>query len=574
MNTKKTLEEFISYIKECLKSEDYDNALKALLTAIEVYPDQPPLLINVGNIYKCIGDYKQAENYYKKVLEIKNSKEAHNNLSVVYLETSLLEQSILHAKKAIQIDSNYVEAYYNLALAYEKTGEYKSAKKNIDHILKTDANNPNAIVLLFRILQNTCDWKNLKLIENKLNNMVGVGVEHPFMQISRSEDLETNYKVAKSWARKNSLQFTKQSKLHQTKNNKKVRIGYICGELRDHPTFYLIKNLFKSHNAKKFDIFIFSSYHDIEIKSKLQKNVYEFFDITNNSDAEAIDIINDCNLDILIDLSVVISNNRINILRARPAKKIISYLGFPGTSGYSHYDYLLTDKIVTPIKHQPFYTEKFLFLPNCYQINDGISNFSKTKATKKQHGLPEKDFILACFNQSFKLDKSIFDCWIEILKKLPNSVLWVLEDNEIAKKNLCQYIEKSLINKKRLIFAKRVAREEHLERIKLVDVVLDTRIYNGHTTTTDALQSGIPVVTKTGKHFASRVSSSLLSSLGLNELCCENLEDYKQKVMDICINKKTKLRILKKLTDKKNFEKMHDNKLFAKNLEKVLTQIL
>ena len=279
-------------------------------------------------------------------------------------------------------------------------------------------------------------------------------------------------------------------------------------------------------------------------------------------------------MDILIDLSVVISNNRINILRARPAKKIISYLGFPGTSGYSHYDYLLTDKVVTPMKHQPFYTEKFLFLPNCYQINDGISNFSKTKASKKQHSLPEKAYILACFNQSFKLDKTIFDCWIEILKKLPNSVLWVLEDNEIAKKNIYQYIEKSLINKKRLIFAKRVAREEHLERIKLVDVVLDTRIYNGHTTTTDALQSGIPVVTKTGKHFASRVSSSLLSSLGLNELCCENLEDYKQKVMDICINKKTKLRILKKLTDKKNFEKMHDNKLFAKNLEKVLTQIL
>ena len=191
-------------------------------------------------------------------------------------------------------------------------------------------------------------------------------------------------------------------------------------------------------------------------------------------------------MDILIDLSVVISNNRINILRARPAKKIISYLGFPGTSGYSHYDYLLTDKIVTPIKHQPFYTEKFLFLPNCYQINDGISNLSKTKATKKQYSLPEKAFILACFNQSFKLDKSIFDCWIEILKKLPNSVLWMLEDNEIAKKNLYQYIEKNLIDKKRLIFAKRVAREEHLERIKLVDVVLDTRIYNGHTTTTDA----------------------------------------------------------------------------------------
>ena len=168
----------------------------------------------------------------------------------------------------------------------------------------------------------------------------------------------------------------------------------------------------------------------------------------------------------------------------------------------------------------------------------------------------------------------MFNCWLEILKELDDSVLWLLEDNEIAKKFLHQYVEKNNIDSERLIFAKRIDRKIHLERIKLANVILDTRIYNGHTTTIDALQSGVPVVTKTGNHFASRVSSSLLLSLGLDELCCNNLKDYKQKVIDVCTNKKTMARIFNKLTDKKNYEEIHDNKVFAKKLEKILTKTI
>ena len=582
MNAKKTLEEFISDTKKHLESEEYDSALKILLDAIKVYPNEPSLIINIGNIHKHRGLPRQAENYYKKSLEIKESKEAYNNLSVIYLDANQIELSISHSVKAIEIDANYIDAHYNAALALERTGEYNDAVGHLNFILKIDKNNKKALVILFRIYQNICNWKDMISIQNKLDDMVGNGEEHPFMGVSRSEDLAANFKIASSYANKNYTKFETTSKSGMvgggvevsSPEEEKIKIGYICGEFRNHPTYHLIKNLFKSHNSRKFNIFLFSFRHDEKIKEKLKEDVYKFFDITEITDTSAAEIIKEYKLDVLIDLTVIISRNRINILKAKPAKNIISYLGFPGTSGHNFYDYILTDKIVAPEEHQPFYTEKFLYLPNCYQINDGLSNFSKTKTTRNEHLLPKNSFILACFNQSFKLDKTTFDCWIEILRELPDSILWLLDDNKVAQQNLSNYIKKKNIDEKRLIFAEKLSREKHIERLKLADVALDTRIYNGHTTTIDALQAGIPVVTKTGSHFASRVSTSLLLSLGLDELCCEDLISYKKKVIELCTNEKVRARLLDKLTAKNNFEKIHNNELFAKNLEQTLMGIL
>ena len=582
MNAKKTLEEFISDTKKHLESEEYDSALKILLGAIKIYPNEPSLIINIGNIHKHRGRPRQAENYYKKALEIKESKEAYNNLSVVYLDANALKLSISHSAKAIEIDANYIDAHYNAALALERTEEYNDAKDHINFILKIDKNNKKALVVLFRIYQNICNWKDMISIQNKLDDMVGNGEEHPFVGVSRSEDLAANFKIASSYANKNYTKFETTSKFGMvgggaevsSPEEEKIKIGYICGEFRNHPTYHLIKNLFKSHNSQKFNIFLFSFRHDEKIKEKLKEDVYKFFDITEITDTSAAEIIKEYKLDVLIDLTVIISRNRINILKAKPAKNIISYLGFPGTSGHNFYDYILTDKIVAPEEHQPFYTEKFLYLPNCYQINDGLSNFSKTKTTRNEHLLPKNAFVLACFNQSFKLDKTTFDCWIEILRELPDSILWLLDDNKVAQQNLSNYIKKKNIDEKRLIFAEKLSREKHIERLKLADVALDTRIYNGHTTTIDALQAGIPVVTKTGSHFASRVSTSLLLSLGLDELCCEDLISYKEKVIELCINEKVRARLLDKLTAKNNFEKIHNNELFAKNLEQTLMGIL
>lgn len=580
MNNKKNLQEFISEAKLFLQSQKYEEALDILLEAIKIFPTESSLIINIGNIHKHRGRPRQAENYYKRALEISESKEAYNNLAVLYLDANLIDLAISCSMKAIKIDSNYIDARYNAALALQRNGQYNSAIDQMKSIMDINPDYPKVLVNLYNLYQHTCSWAEISSIENKLDSMIGDGEEHPFMGISRSDNLQNNYKIATSFAQKNSVPVKEKTIPHfigggvKRVDKDKIKIGYLCGEFRDHPTYHLTKNLFKSHNSDDFNIYIFSFRHDEKTKDELKNDVFRFIDITDLTDASAAEIIKSYDLDILIDLTIVISSNRINILKDKPAKNTISYLGFPGTSGYSFYDYILTDEIVSPKHHQPYYTEKFLYLPRCYQVNDGVSDFSDSNKTRKMCSLPESAIVLACFNQSYKLDRITFECWLEILNELPDSVIWLLKDNDLSQKNLIEFASERNIEKNRIIFADKIPRDEHLERLKLADLILDTSIYNGHTTTTDALKVGVPVVTKTGEHFASRVSTSLLCSLDLDELCCNDLVSYKNKVIELCTNTKARNKILDKLTLKNKFEEVHNTDLFVKCLENVLMKIL
>ena len=364
------------------------------------------------------------------------------------------------------------------------------------------------------------------------------------------------------------------SDVNNNEKNNKIRLGYICGELRNHPTYHLIKNLFKNHNKEDFEIYIFSYNHENDIQNEIQKDVDQFISIDGTSDKDAIEIISKLNIDILIDLSIIITNNRQKIMSSRPAKKVISYLGYPGTSGYDFYDYIITDKIVTPENIQPYYLEKFLYLPNTYQVSNGIKNIPMKGNLKSDYGLPNESVVLSCFNQSFKIDKIIFESWMNILKNLSSAYLWILEDNEVAKENLTECAKLHGISSDRLIFAPRIDRDRHLERLTLVDVALDTRIYNGHTTTTDALQSSVPVVTIMGKHFASRVSSSLLSLIGLDELIAHNTQEYEEKIIKLCSEKTYLKKIKEKLSNDVCMKKFYDIKEFTYEFELCLKGIL
>ncbi|MBH44496.1 MAG: hypothetical protein CMD88_03475 [Gammaproteobacteria bacterium] len=568
MITKISLEKYISRIKKFLLIEDYDSALLELENAIIQYPDTYVLYTNAGNIYTLRSEYKKAEDYYLKSLTLKKSKEALNNLAHMYVIQGLYDEALKYTSEALEIDSLYVDALFNQALIYERKKELPSAKIQLDKIINLQPNHAKALILAFKIAQETCEWDKVEILNQKLDLMIGNGEEHPFINISRVIDNEKNFKTATSWAKKNNIVLKKNTT--NSSIHKKIRIGYMCGEFRNHPTYYLIKNLFEYHNHDKFEVHIFSYNHDNIIKDELEKKIYKFHDINDLSEIDAIDLIQSCEIDILIDLSILITNNHINIIKSRPAKKIVSYLGFPGTSGYECYDYMITDEIVTPKEYQKFYTEKFLYLPNCYQINDGIKNTNNLNVKKSDYTLPESSLVLASFNQTYKIDKIMFDCWLSIIKNVPNSVLWLLIEDEMTKNNIHNYMQKSDVNKNRLICANKVSRKEHMERLKLVDLVLDTRIYNGHTTTTDALQTSIPVITLKGNHFASRVSTSLLHNAELDELCCESMNQYKNMAIEILTNKKTQDKFIQKLKLMNENHKFFNNKLFVRSLEKNL----
>ncbi|MGB5748635.1 MAG: hypothetical protein WBM69_16765, partial [Desulfobacterales bacterium] len=278
-------------------------------------------------------------------------------------------------------------------------------------------------------------------------------------------------------------------------------------------------------------------------------------------------------VDILVDLKGHTQGARLGILACRPAPIQVHYLGYPGTTGADFIDYLITDRIVTPEDHGPFYSEKLVFLPHCYQVNDHLQEIASRGWNRGALGLPDKGFVFSSFNLPYKIDPVMFDCWMRILQQVPNSVLWLISDNENARCNLRREASGRSIEPDRLVFAKKIEKAEHLSRLKWADLALDTRIVNGHTTTSDSLWAGVPVIALLGSHFASRVSSSLLHAVGLSELVTHHLEEYEELSVRLATHPSELKAVRHKLNINRLKNPLFDTPRFVRNLEHAYSEM-
>ena len=356
---------------------------------------------------------------------------------------------------------------------------------------------------------------------------------------------------------------------------KKIRIGYFSADFRKHAVMYLIKGLFNLHNKDQFDIYIYSlTSKEDELTDELKKNINVFKNLSDISDENAALIAREDSLDIAVDLMGYTKNMRLSIFSFRVAPIQISYLGYPGSTGADCIDYLIADKVIIPDKFKKFYSEKVIHMPNCYQCNDINRKTSKKEFRKNQLGLPENVFVFACFNANNKITSNEFDIWMSLLKKIKNSVLWLYKSNNYSAINLKKESEKRGVESSRIIFADRVSNEDHLSRIKCADLFLDTFNYNAHTTASDALWSGVPVITKQGKSFSARVCSSLLTSLNLEELIVKDNVEYEEKAFSIATNS-TYLKDLKyRLKQSRTKSSLFDTNEFTENLEKIYIKLV
>ena len=263
---------------------------------------------------------------------------------------------------------------------------------------------------------------------------------------------------------------------------------------------------------------------------------------------------------------------RDDIFFYRTAPIQINYLGYPGTLGSEVYDYIIADKIILPKSAQKDYLEKIIYLPNCYQPNQKIRDISKKNFKKEDFGIPKNSFVLGCFNNSYKITPIFFNCWMRILAKTNNSILWLLQNDLEGRKNILKEASKNGIATERIIFAERVSVEEHLKRIGLIDLFLDTCPYNAHTTATEAIRMGVPVLTLKGKSFASRVASSILVNANLQTLITSSLSEYEKKAIDLINNNKIS-NLKKHLSNYKNINKLFYSITFTQDLEKIYKKI-
>lgn len=323
------------------------------------------------------------------------------------------------------------------------------------------------------------------------------------------------------------------------------------------------------HNKNDFEISIYS--YGVDDQSEYRKRIIQsasnFYDVKDLKFDEVADKIFADKVDILIDLKGYTQGARLEICALKPAPIQITYLGYPGTSGADFFDYFITDQIVTPKEHLPYYTEKPIYMPNCYQANDNKQPVSNRFFSKSDCQLPEDHFIFASFNQAYKIEPLMFNSWMNILKRVPKSSLWLLSSGHEAEINLKNEAKKRGVDPSRIIFAYKLEKNEHLSRLKNADLVLDTRIYNGHTTTSDALWSEVLVITVEGSHFASKVTSSILNAIGLSQLVCHTQDDFEELAVKIALENDFHDHLKALLRKNKLSAPLFDTKQFTLDLE-------
>jgi hypothetical protein len=351
--------------------------------------------------------------------------------------------------------------------------------------------------------------------------------------------------------------------------DQKIRVGYFSADFHNHATGYLMAELFELHDKSKFELigFSFGPITTDEMRQRLEKSFDKFIEVGERSDIEITQLSRDLNIDIAVDLKGFTRDSRTGIFASRAAPIQVNYLGYPGTMGADYIDYIIADTTLIPLESQSCFSEKVVYLPNSYQPNDRKRLISDRQFTREELALPEDGFVFCCFNNNFKILPATFEGWMRILKAVEGSVLWLLQDNLSVVNNLKNEALRHGVQTSRLIFAERMLLSEHLARHRMADLFLDTLPCNAHTTTSDALWAGLPVLTLMGASFASRVAASLLNAIGMPELVTGNQEEYEALAIELALNPKKLTETKLKLANNCLTTSLFDTPLFAKNLE-------
>lgn len=536
--------------------------------AIDLNPNDPISLSNLGGILKDLGKLNEAELYIHKSIDLNpNDPKSYSNLGGLLKDLGKLKEAELNIRKAIDLDPDFAQAYYNMGCVLEDLGKLYDAINFFKKALKLNPKDSDTKWHLITCKGNICDWSNQNTQNLWLDKL---GIEGSYTQplglFYYADDPLKDLQRAKNLYKK---KYQRQSKIINTLNNEKIHIGYFSADFRAHPVMYLLTSILKLHDKSKFEIYLYSfAPKEDEYTEIAKKSGCTFKDIKRLNDDEVVDLARNDKLDIAVDLMGYTENNRISIFAYRVAPIQISYLGYPGTLGTESIDYIIADKIVIPKNYEKFYTEKTIRMPSCYQCNDNKKEICQETISRKQFSLPEKGFVFTSFCAHKKITPNEFDIWMRLLYQIKGSVLWLDGSNKYAIENLIMEAEKRNIDPNRLVFAKKLPLlKKHLARYSLGDLGLDTFNFNGHTTTSDALWSGLPVLTKIGKSFAARVSASIIDSIGLPELITNSEKEYEEKALYLAKNPEKLIRLKFKLSKLRAKSTVFNSELFTKNLE-------
>jgi predicted O-linked N-acetylglucosamine transferase (SPINDLY family) len=555
-----------------------EEALFSLNMEIEIKPDYADAYYNRGIVLQELKRLEEAFTSYERAIALKSDyADAYNNLGNVLHELKRLDEAVTSYDRAIELKNDYAAAYQNRGIVLQELKRLDEALTSYERAIEFRPDYEYLFGTLLHTKMKMCDWQDFEVNIENLLLRIGEGekLSLSFPILALTDSLSVLHKTSAIWINDKHPINPSIGSIPKNVRRNKIRIGYYSADFHDHATAHLMAELFERHDKNNFELIAFSFGPDTkdEMRQRLSKAFEQFIDVRLRSDKDIALMSRDMEIDVAVDLKGFTQDQRTGIFSYRAAPIQVSYIGFPGTMAAEYIDYIIADPTLIPIESQQHYSEKVVYLPNSYQVNDRQRVISEKVFTKEELGLPPDSFTFCCFNNNYKITPHTFDGWVRILKAVEDSVLWLFEDNPTAVINLRKEAQTKGIDPNRLVFAKRMKLPEHLARHRAADLFIDTLPYNAHTTASDALWAGLPVLTCMGESFASRVAASLLNALELPELITTTQEQYEATAIELATNPQKLKAIKDKLEKNRLTTALFDTPRFTKHIEAAYIQM-
>jgi predicted O-linked N-acetylglucosamine transferase (SPINDLY family) len=556
-----------------LALEEFDPALAAASLALEIDAENAEALRHRGAALTGLGRHQDALADFDRALSINPEYvEAliHRGIALALLNRH--EEAVASYSKALALRPGDIDILYNRSTSLWALRRFEETILDCEQVLKSDPEFKYARGNLLHSRLQCCDWHGLE--EEKLRIASGLKADlrvlRPLQNVVISGSGDALLRSSRIWVTHECPPSEKPLWQGERYHHDRIRIAYVSADYRLHPVATLSAGVFEHHDRNRFETIAISLGADdgLGMRERMQNAFERFIDVRDRSDEEIAKLLHDMEIDIAVDMMGFTENALTAIFARRPAGLQVNYLGYPGTMGASYMDYILADRIVIPESHQADYDEKIVYLPDSYMPNDGTRRIAERTPARAEAGLPDEGFVFCTFNNLYKITPEMFALWMRVMARVEGSVLWLSQANPAAIRNLRREAENQGIAGERIIFAPFVrASDEHLARLRLADLFLDTLPYNAHATTCDALWAGVPVVTLTGSSFAGRVGTSLLSALGLPELIADSPDAYESIALELALNPRLLAQVKEKLARNRKTHALFDTPRYTRNLE-------
>ncbi len=555
-----------------IQTNQHESGLRLINRAIKINPNVASAHSHRGNALSRLNRLDEALGSYAKALEIEpNSTEVYANRANLLMMMGRMDEALADYDQALKINPDFAEVHNNRGNLLKSLMRLEEALSSYENAINLQSGQDFLFGTYIHTKMLLCDWASLPELLGSLKNKIEAGERAtlPFPLLGLSDEPALQRDAAEIYAKSICHEGRCIKTFKKRKAGRRIHVGYYSADFHDHATMYLMAELFENHDSDKFEFtgFSYGPKKNDGMRKRISKSLGRFVDVREKNDREIAQLSRKLAVDIAVDLKGYTENTRPGIFAEGCAPIQVNYLGYPGTMGADFIDYIIADKLVIPPENQSEFKEKVIYLPNSYQVNDSKRTIAERNFTRQELGLPESGFVFCCFNNNYKILPETFDTWVRILKAVDGSVLWLLKGNTTAVGNLRREAEARGLPGSRLVFADRMPLEEHLARHKVAGLFLDTLPYNAHTTASDALWAGLPVLTCMGRSFAGRVAASLLVAIGLHEMVTTSRAQYEAKAIELASNPAILSELKSRLERNKVSSPLFNSDLFARHIE-------